>query len=431
MRIWKKVLTCLLVLSMVPMLPAAARSDVVLDWQSDGDRRAELELTGLEDSVYAVQLDLTLEGRWEEVSFSPADEDVYSPRCRILDAEGGGTLVSLYLTSRFPLNRGARLSLGTLRADQPLPRPKEAQLTLLDRELKPLPEADGTAVELRGGGTGSSGSESGYRVRLEQPDHGTLRASPTWAEEGETVTLTVRPNAGYILDTLEVEDRDQDTVRLRERDEQHYTFTMPDGQVRVTASFRKDGDAVWDLPFTDVTPEDWFCEAAGYVYRNGLMLGTTETTFAPQVTTNRGMIVTILHRLEGAPAAGPGGFTDVPADMYCADAVAWANANGIVNGYGNGKFGPRNTITRQQLAAILYRYAVFKGYSTGGRGDLTDYTDRTAISPYAEEAMSWAVGNVLVFGDQAGLLSPQAGATRAQAAFALTGLCLDIAEETP
>ena len=105
MRIWKKVLACLLVLGMIPVIPASARSDVVLDWQSGGDRRAELELTGLEDSVYAVQLDLTLEGRWEEVSFSPADEDVYSPRCRVLDAEGGGTLVSLYLTSRFPCSR--------------------------------------------------------------------------------------------------------------------------------------------------------------------------------------------------------------------------------------------------------------------------------------------------------------------------------------
>lgn len=428
MRTWKNVLAGLMALCMIPMIPAAAaRSEITLDWQSSGDRRAELRLTGLEDSVYAVQLEVTLEGRCEEVSFSPDEEDAYSPECRVTE-EDGKTVVYVYLVSRAPLNGGSRLILGTLQADGALPGPSEAWVTLLDRELKPLPEADQAEIALRGGGTGGSSSESGYRVRLEQPEHGTLRASPTWAEEGETVTVTVRPDAGYTLDTLEAEDLSGDTVRLQEKDAWRYTFTMPDSQVVVTASFQKGGSAEWNLPFTDITPEDWFYEAAGYVYQNGLMLGTTETTFAPQVTTNRGMIVTILHRLEGAPAAGTGGFTDVPADMYCASAVAWANANGIVNGYGNGKFGPRNTITRQQLAAILYRYAEFKGYSTGSRGDLTEYADSTAISAYAEEAMSWAVGNVLLFGDQAGLLSPQAGATRAQAAFALTGLCLDLAE---
>lgn len=424
----KRILILALVLFLLPAVPAAARETFSLEWRGGGNS-AELVLSGLEESVYALQLELTLEGLCEDMEFLSEVREAYSPDCRV-HREDGRTAVTVYMTGRSPLNDGDRLFLGTLEAKEILPAPAEALLTLLDRDLQPIQGANETLVELWGRDVGESGSLRGYRVQLEQTAHGTLRASPLWAEEDETVTLTARPDAGYALERLEVTGSDGRRLRVKELGGNRYSFTMPDGQARAVAFFVRSDGVLPELPFTDVSPEDWFYEAAGYVYTHGLMLGTTDTTFAPQITTNRGMIVTILHRLEGTPAAGQGGFLDVPAEMYCADAVAWAAANGIVNGYGNGRFGPRDTITRQQLAAILYRYAVYKGRPTGTAGDLTDYPDGGSVSPYAREAMEWAVGNVLLLGDEAGLLMPQSGATRAQAAFALTGLCLDLAEES-
>lgn len=423
MKKWRRIRALLLALCMVPVIPATAQDDLSLEWRGEEAKSAELILSGLDESVYALQLELTLEGSCRNLEFSPDLPGSYSPDC-LVRQDGGKTAAMIYLVGQEPLNRGSRLFLGMVTADDVLPAPEEAVLTLLDRDLQPIRDADGALVSLwNSGGAG----ESGYRVQLEQPGHGTLRASPVWAEEDETVILTVRPDTGYLLDRLEVTDGDGRRLRTEHQGGNRYAFTMPDGQVRAAAFFVRSEEELPQLPFTDVSQGDWFYEAVCYAYAHGLMQGTTQTTFAPQVTTNRGMIVTILHRLEGAPPAGQGGFSDVPAGMYCAGAVAWASAAGIVNGYGNGKFGPRDTITRQQLAAILYRYAAYKDYPTAAAGDLTEYADSSSVAPYAWDAMRWAVENVLLFGDEAGMLTPQSGATRAQAAFALTGLCLDLA----
>jgi len=153
-----------------------------------------------------------------------------------------------------------------------------------------------------------------------------------------------------------------------------------------------------NLPFTDVKETDWFYEAVKFNYENGMMVGTGASSFSPDATTTRGMIVTILHRMEGTPSVTGREFIDVPAGQYYSNAVAWASANGIISGYGNGLFGPNDAITREQLVTILYRYAQYKGYDTEPTGDISTFTDGNQVSPYAVEAMNWAIGAGLIFG---------------------------------
>ena len=181
-----------------------------------------------------------------------------------------------------------------------------------------------------------------------------------------------------------------------------------------------------DTPFTDVKTTDWFYNEVQYVYEHGLMSGTSSTTFAPNVTTTRGMIVTILHRMEGTPPATGTVFTDVRAGQWYTDAVAWASAKNIVGGYGNGKFGPDDPITREQMATILYRYSQYKSYDTAVSGGLSGFTDSAKISSYAIDAVQWAVGGGLLSGMGDGTLAPQGNATRAQAATILMRLCENV-----
>lgn len=181
------------------------------------------------------------------------------------------------------------------------------------------------------------------------------------------------------------------------------------------------------LPFTDVAPESWYYEAVRYVYEKGMMSGTLPDLFAPRAAASRGMLVTILHRLEGAPAAGEARFTDVAPDQWYAGAVAWAAANGIAGGYSDGRFGPDDTITREQLAAVLYRYAGCKGYDSTPAADLSGYSDGAQVSSYALEAMGWAVTKGLINGTGNGRLSPRNDADRAEVAAVLMRLCKDAA----
>ena len=167
---------------------------------------------------------------------------------------------------------------------------------------------------------------------------------------------------------------------------------------------------------------DWFYEAAGYVYAHGMMRGLSENTFAPYEVTDRAMIVTILHRLEGSPAALPAAFTDVPEGQYYAIPVAWASSVGIVEGYEDATFRPESPITREQLAAILYRYARYKGLDISVRGDLGRFPDAVSVSLYAADAMSWAVGTGLIAGLD-GALQPDGAAGRAQVAVILQRMC--------
>ena len=168
-------------------------------------------------------------------------------------------------------------------------------------------------------------------------------------------------------------------------------------------------------PFTDVSEKDWFYNDAMFVYKNGLMLGTSKTLFSPHGTVTRGMMATILWRMEGSLAPkGENSFTDVEAGRWYADAITWTTENGIFAGYSMDKFGPDDPITREQLTAIFYRYADYKGYKLTITGNLDKFEDADKITDYAKMVMQWAVGNGLIKGKSENLLDPQGTATRAE-----------------
>ena len=168
-------------------------------------------------------------------------------------------------------------------------------------------------------------------------------------------------------------------------------------------------------PFTDVSEKDWFYNDAMFVYKNGLMLGTSKTLFSPHGTVTRGMMATILWRMEGSLAPkDENSFTDVEAGMWYADAITWTTANGIFAGYSKDKFGPDDPVTREQLTAIFYRYADYKGYKLTVTENLDKFEDADKITDYAKMVMQWAVGNGLIKGKSENLLDPQGTATRAE-----------------
>ena len=180
-------------------------------------------------------------------------------------------------------------------------------------------------------------------------------------------------------------------------------------------------------PFTDVSEKDWFYGDVMFVYENGLMLGTSKTLFSPHGTATRGMMATILWRMESSPALkGKNSFTDVVAGKWYADAITWTAENGIFAGYGKDKFGPDDPITREQLAAIFYRYADYKGYDLTVKGNLDKFKDADKITDYAKTAMQWAVGSGLVKGKSGNLLDPQGTATRAEIAAMLHRLIEEV-----
>ena len=186
----------------------------------------------------------------------------------------------------------------------------------------------------------------------------------------------------------------------------------------VYAGWRVDGNpGTGANPFADVSEKDWFYGDVMFVYENGLMLGTSKTLFSPHGTATRGMMATILWRMEGSPAPkGKNSFTDVEAEKWYADAITWTAENDIFAGYGKDKFGPDDPITREQLAAIFYRYADYKGYDLTVKGNLDTFKDADKITDYAKTAMQWAVGSGLMKGKSGNLLDPQGTATRAEIA---------------
>ena len=178
------------------------------------------------------------------------------------------------------------------------------------------------------------------------------------------------------------------------------------------------------LPFGDVKTADWFYNDVKYVYEKGMMAGTAADVFAPNATTTRAMIVTILYRLEGSPAVtGTSAFVDVPAGQWYTDAVNWAAANQIVKGTSATTFAPNDSITREQMAAILYRYAQYKGYDVTKKADLSGYSDNGQVSAYAKDALAWANAAKLINGVTNTTLAPQGNATRAQVSAILHRFC--------
>lgn len=272
-------------------------------------------------------------------------------------------------------------------------------------------------------GSSSSGTTTSYNVNVNAATNGAVAADKKTASKGTTVTVTASPSKGYVVDAVKVVDKDGKDVAVTEKDGK-YVFTMPASAVTVTGSFKAETPAPAALPFTDVKSGNWFYDAVKYAYEQGLMTGTSATTFAPNGTMNRAMIVTVLYRLEKSPAVtGASKFTDVPAGQWYSDAVAWAAANKIVNGYDETTFGPMNAVTREQMAAILFRYEQVKGLENVTlEENLNRFPDQNKISAYAIPALQWAVGQKIINGNADGTLDPTGTATRAQVAQIFTNL---------
>lgn len=270
---------------------------------------------------------------------------------------------------------------------------------------------------------GSISTPTTYAVNVNAATNGAVAADKKTASKGTTVTVTASPSKGYVVDAVKVVDKDGKDVAVTEKDGK-YVFTMPGSAVTVTGTFKAETPAPVALPFTDVKSGNWFYDAVKYAYEQGLMTGTSATTFAPNGTMNRAMIVTVLYRLEKSPAVtGASKFTDVPAGQWYSDAVAWAAANKIVNGYDETTFGPMNAVTREQMAAILFRYEQVKGLENVTlEENLNRFPDQNKISAYAIPALQWAVGQKIINGNADGTLDPTGTATRAQVAQIFTNL---------
>ena len=252
----------------------------------------------------------------------------------------------------------------------------------------------------------TGGSSESHTLTASAGDGGSI--SPSGAvsvPQGGSQTFSVTPHSGYALRDVLVDGRSVGAVTS-------YTFENVTEDHSISAVFKPS----WN-PFTDVTESDWFYGAVRHAYEQNWMLGTSNTTFSPELSTQRGMIVTILWRMEGQPeAAGVRDFTDVEEGRYYTEAVAWADKNGIAMGYGNNKFGPSDPVTREQLAAILYRYAQYKGMDVSAKGELSGFTDAGKASAYAREPLGWAVGQGILNGKGGGILDPRGQATRAETA---------------
>lgn len=255
-----------------------------------------------------------------------------------------------------------------------------------------------------------------YEIFTKVGENGTISVD-RYATEGDDVTITVSPDEAYLLDELTVTTGGKE-VEVKDNGDGTYTFTMPSGDVKIEVTFAEDPD--WEeepaMPFVDVDENDWFYDVVLYAYENGLMTGTSADTFAPNTATTRGMIVSMLARLEGVTSAEDAGFADVADNDWYATAVNWAASVGVVNGYEDNTFRPNAPITREQMAAILYNYADYKGYDVSARADLSDYADAASISSWAEDVLAWANAEGLINGMTATTIDPQGATTRAQTA---------------
>lgn len=309
-------------------------------------------------------------------------------------------------------------------------------------------ETDGFTYTAEKKSSGGSHSYDGY-ITVINPKNGTVSVSDDWADEDQKITLTITPDKGYVVDKIEIVDLEGDKIDAKkvEDEDNEYTFRMANCDVTVTVTFKEEGktedkeetneteetDKTEEtttpetVAFSDVSESDWFYRGVSYVVENGMMNGVGENQFAPNAPLTREMLAVVLYNMEKQPeSTGVNPFADVKADMWYTDAIVWANANGIVAGYDDSTFGLGDSITREQLAAILYRYAQMKGYDVTEKADLTGYADSAAISGYAVEAMQWANANGIVNGMTETTLAPQGTATRAQVATMLMNFCENV-----
>ena len=383
-------------------------------WTETAD--AEIEAEGLDLVVKGVG-DGTLKG------YTYITDDV-SKLGEAYDEENKTVYTALEEAVKAPEVRGLRLVRDvTVGSGQSITIPETVTLTI----------GDGVTLTVENGGTltndGEIVVEDGgqldgdidgddeavkhrYTVRFDA-NGGENVASQT-VESGAEIELPQAVREGYDFLGWELND---ETYAAGEK----YTVTS---SVTFTAQWKEtdedgdNGDEEWENPYADVSANQWFYAAVQYVSENNLMNGVAENAFGPDIHTTRGMLVTILHRMEGEPQAGEHSFADVAEDEYYADAVAWAAENDIVNGYSDTVFAPEKAMSREEMAVVLYRYAQYKGWDVSAQGDLSRYTDSESVSAWSAEAMTWAVGAKVMNGMD-GRLAPQGDALRSQTATVL------------
>lgn len=254
----------------------------------------------------------------------------------------------------------------------------------------------------------------GATVTVTSGDHGSAKVSSRYAEKGDWVYITAYPDDGYEVADVTVVDRLGKSVKVTELSSDYFLFTMPGTSVDVKVTFREVDYGY----FYDVSRGDWYYEAVRFVHEKGIMAGTSTHYFSPNADLSRGMLATILYRLEGSPnVSGYSSFNDVSSTSYYAKAIAWAERNGIVNGVTTERFEPDTAVTREQMAAILCRYADYKGHDTSVSYDyLATFGDSGNSHVYARPALNWAVAHRIINGQGSSVLAPRATATRAEVA---------------
>lgn len=278
----------------------------------------------------------------------------------------------------------------------------------------------------------SSSRYDGY-ITIINPKNGEVSVSDDWANEDEKITLTITPDKGYVVDKIEIVDLEGDKIDAKKVDDEDdkYTFRMANCDVTVTVTFKEEGKTTEDtdkeedkddeetteLNFTDVKESDWFYKGVAYVVDKDIMSGVSENEFAPSGKLTRAMLVQMLYNMESRPACdAENAFMDVPVGQWYTDAVIWANDEKIVSGMGDGLFAPNMEITREQMVAMLYNYAKYKGYDVTASADLSKFADNASVSTWAQPAMQWAVAEGYISGMGDNQLAPQGTATRAEIA---------------
>lgn len=264
------------------------------------------------------------------------------------------------------------------------------------------------------GGGGGGVTTTTYTITTNAGIGGSIDSDTTVSvKAGENIKFNIKPNQGYAVEDVKVDGKSVGAVS-------DYEFTKVNENHTISATFKKIEDSKPEIDksydFTDVSESQWYYESVMMACNKGWFSGTSDTTFSPDTAMNRGMIVTVLWRIEGRPAAQAKSFNDVAADKYYSTAVAWAAEHGIVSGYGNDVFGPDDSITREQMAVMLYNYAKYKGYDLSASGDLSKFVDRNKTTEYAVNAIKWAVGSGIINGKGGSILDPTGNSTRAEVA---------------
>ena len=271
-------------------------------------------------------------------------------------------------------------------------------------------------------GSGGGGIAAADKVTVNKANDGSVTVSSTSPANGSTVIITATPKDGFEVSNVVVTDKNGNTIAVTDNGNGTFSFVYGGSDVKIDVEFApaeqgNTGDTTDTITYRDVAAGAWYSEAVAFATENGVMTGTSADTFSPNLEMSRAMLVTVIYRLEGEPAvSGAAHFDDVASGQWYFAAIAWASENGIANGVSDKTFAPNDDISREQMAAILFRYANYKGYDTSARADLSAYSDAGSVSAYAEESMRWATGAGLITGMENSTLSPNSNATRAQVA---------------